>query len=143
MFKGISQYFAGIGRAMRVRSGQGEAHAERLKAYGELNRLEQSIPAARAEVQAAAESIVTEAVMAEMLKTPIADLKDYGAAVGPLQAAGFRTVSDLVGHTLGSLQGHRGIGEVTAGSSLQALATFQESAKAHVRLLPDPDNRRP
>jgi hypothetical protein len=143
MFKGISQYFAGVGRAMRVRSGQGEAYGERLKAYGELNRLEQSIPAARAEVQAAAEAIVTAAVTAEMRATSIADLKDYGAAVGPLQAAGFRTVSDLVGHTLGSLQGHRGIGEVTAGSALQALATFQESAKAHVRLLPDPDNRRP
>ena len=143
MFKGISQYFAGVGRAMRVRSGQGEAYGERLKAYGELNRLEQSIPAARAEVQAAAEAIVTAAVTAEMRATSIADLKDYGAAVGPLQAAGFRTVSDLVGHTLSSLQGHRGIGEVTAGSALQALATFQESAKAHVRLLPDPDNRRP
>ena len=143
MFKGISQYFAGIGRAMRVRSGKGEAHAERLKAYGELSRVDQAIPAARAEVQAAAEAIVTEGVMAEMLKTPIADLKDYGAAVGPLQVAGFRTVSDLIGHTLGSLQGHRGIGEVTASSAIQALNTFQESAKGHVRLLPDPDNRRP
>ncbi len=142
MFKAISQYFAGVGRAMRVRSGRGAVHAERLTAYGELSRLEQSIPAARAEVLAAAEAIVTESVMAEMRTTPIADLKDYGAAVGPLQAAGFRMVSDLVGHTLGSLQGHRGIGEVTAGSALQALATFQESAKAHVRLLPDPDNRR-
>jgi superfamily II DNA or RNA helicase len=143
MFKAISQYFAGVGRAMRVRSGRGTAHAERLTAYGELSRVEQAIPAARAEVQVAAEAIVTEAVMAEMRKTPIADLKDYGAAVGPLQAAGFRTVSDLVGHTLGSLQGHRGIGEVTAGSAIQALTTFQESAKGHVRLLPDPDNRRP
>ncbi len=143
MFKGIAQYFSGVGRAMRVRSGRGEAHAERLKAYGELTRLEQSIPAARAEVLAAAEAIMSEAVMAEMRTTPIADLKDYGAAVGPLQAAGFRTVSDLVGHTLGSLQRHRGIGEVTAGSALQALATFQSSAQAHVRLLPDPDHRRP
>jgi hypothetical protein len=143
MFKGIAQYFAGVGRAMRVRSGRGAAHAERLTAYGELSRVDQAIPALRAEVQAAAEAIVTEAVMAEMRKTPIADLKDYGAAVGPLQAAGFRTVSDLVGHTLGSLQGHRGIGEVTAGSAIQALMTFQESAKGHVRLLPDPDNSRP
>jgi superfamily II DNA or RNA helicase len=143
MFKAISQYFAGVGRAMRVRSGRGAVHAERLIAYGELSRVEQAIPAARAEVQAAAEAIVTAAVTAEMRATSIADLKDYGAAVGPLQAAGFRTVSDLVGHTLNSLQGHRGIGEVTAGSALQALATFQESAKAHVRLLPDPDNRRP
>jgi superfamily II DNA or RNA helicase len=143
MFKSIAHYFAGVGRAMRVRSGRGPAHAERLTAYGELSRVDQAIPALRSEVQAAAEAIVTEAVMAEMRSTPIADLKDYGAAVGPLQAAGFRTVSDLIGHTLGSLQGHRGIGEVTAGSALQAVATFQESAKSHVRLLPDPDNRRP
>jgi hypothetical protein len=143
MFKGIAQYFAGVGRAMRVRAGRGAVHAERLTAYGELSRLEQSIPAARAEVLAAAEAIVTEAVMAEMRKTPIAALKDYGASVGPLQAAGLRTVADLVGHSLVSLQRHRGVGEVTAGAALQALATFQESAKGHVRLLPDPDNRRP
>jgi hypothetical protein len=143
MFKAISQYFVGVGRAMRVRAGRGGVYAERLTAYGELSRLEQAIPAARAEVLAAAEAIVTEAVTAEMRATPIADLKDYGASVGPLQAAGFRTVSDLVGHSLVSLQRHRGIGEVTAGAALQALATFQESAKGHVRLLPDPDNRRP
>jgi hypothetical protein len=143
MFKAISQYFVGVGRAMRVRAGRGGVHAERLTAYGELSRLEQAIPAARAEVLSAAEAIVTEAVTAEMRATPIADLKDYGASVGPLQAAGFRTVSDLVGHSLVSLQRHRGIGEVTAGAALQALATFQESAKGHVRLLPDPDNRRP
>jgi superfamily II DNA or RNA helicase len=143
MFKGISQYFAGIGRAMKVRSGQGEAYAERLKAYGELNRLEQSIPVARAEVLAAAEAIVTATVVAELRSTPISELKDFGAAVGPLQAAGFRKISDLIGHTLASLQGYRGIGEVTAGAALQALATFQASAQSRVRLLPDPDNRRP
>jgi hypothetical protein len=143
MFKAISQYFAGVGRAMRVRAGRGAVHAERLTAYGELSRLEQAILAARAEVQAAAEAIVTEAVTAEMRATPIADLKDYGASVGPLQAAGFRMVADLIGHSLVSLQRHRGVGEVTAGAALQALATFQESAKGHVRLLPDPDNRRP
>ena len=143
MFKGVAQYFAGVGRAMRFRSGRGAVHAERLTAYGELSRLEQSVPAARAEVLAAAEAIVSESVMAEMRTTPIADLKAFGAAVGPLQAAGFRLVSDLVGHTLGSLQRHRGIGEVTAGSALQALTTFQSSAQAHVRLLPDPDHRRP
>jgi hypothetical protein len=143
MFKGIAQYFAGVGRAMGVRAGRGAVHAERLTAYGELSRLEQAIPAARAEVLAAAEAIVTEAVTAEMRATPIADLKDYGASVGPLQTAGFRTVADLIGHSLVSLQRHRGVGEVTAGAALQALATFQESAKGHVRLLPDPDNRRP
>ena len=118
MFKGISQYFAGIGLAMRVRAGKGEAYAERLKAYGELSRVDQVNPAAQAEVQVAAKAIVTEAVMAEMRSTPIADLKHYGAAVGPLQAASFQTVSDLIGHTLGSLQGHRGIGEVTAGFAM-------------------------
>jgi hypothetical protein len=143
MFKAISQYFVGVGRAMGVRAGRGGVHAERLTAYGELSRLEQVIPAARAEVLSAAEAIVTEAVTAEMRATPIAELKDYCASVGPLQTAGFRTVADLIGHSLVSLQRHRGIGEVTAGAALQALATFQESAKGHVRLLPDPDNRRP
>ncbi len=143
MFNRFAQYVAGIGRALRVRSGQGEVHAERLKASAELGRLEQAVPAARAEVLVAVEAIVTAAVVSELRSTPITELKDYGASVGPLQAAGFRMVSDLVGHTHASLQGHRGIGAVTAGSALQALAAFESAARGHVRLLPDPDNRRP
>jgi len=143
MLKSIAEYLAGVGLAMKVRSGQGRAQAERLRAYGELRRIEQVLPAARAEIVAAADTVVAETALAEMKATAIDELKDFGATVGPLQAAGFRKVADLGGHTELSLQGYRGIGEVTASAALQAYRTFEASAKARVRLLPDPDNRRP
>jgi hypothetical protein len=128
---------------MKVRAGQGRAQAERLKAYGELRRIEQVLPASRAEVVAAAEAIVAESALAEMNATDIDELKDFGAPVGTLQSAGFRKVAQLAGQTELSLQRYRGIGEVTAAATIQAYRTFEESARARVRLLPDPDHRRP
>lgn len=143
MFKSISQYFAGVGRAMQVRSGRGGVHADAGLASEQLKRLTQVLPKARAEIIAAAEAIIQEAALAEMRATPITELKDFGASVGPLQSAGFRTVADLSGHSYRSLQNYRGVGEVTALGAIEAFAKFQESARANVRLLPDPDNRRP
>jgi len=143
MFKSISEYFAGVGRAMQVRSGRGGVHADAGFASEQLKRLTQVLPKARAEIIAATEAIIQEAVLAEMKATPIAELKDYGASVGPLQSAGFRTVADLSGRSFGSLLNYRGVGDVTAEAAIRAYGLFQESARAHVRLLPDPDNRRP
>ena len=143
MFRSISQYFAGVGRAMQVRSGRGGVHADAGLAAEQVKRLTQVLPKARAEIVAAAEAIIQEAALAEMKATPIAELKDFGASVGPLQSAGFRTVADLSGHSYRSLQNYRGVGEVTALGAIEAFAKFQESARANVRLLPDPDNRRP
>ena len=143
MFSGITEYFAGIGRAMRVRSGQGHAQAERLRAYGELRRVDQAVPAARAEIIAAAEAVVAEGALAEMKATSVDELKDFGATVGPLQSAGFDKVADLAGQTVLSLQRHRGIGEVIATAAVQAYRTFEASVRARVRVLPDPDRRRP
>jgi SNF2 family DNA or RNA helicase len=143
MFKSIAQYFAGVGRAMQVRSGRGGVHADAGFASEQIKRLTQVLPKARAEIIAATEAIIQEAVLTEMKATPIADLKDYGASVGPLQSAGFRTVADLSGHSFSSLLNYRGVGEVTAEAAISAFIQFQESARAHVRLLPDPDNRRP
>ena len=143
MFKSISQYFAGVGRAMQVRSGRGGVHADAGLASEQLKRLTQVLPKARAEIIAATEAIIQEAVLSEMKATPIAELKDFGASVGPLQSAGFRTVADLSGRSFGSLLNYRGVGDVTAEAAIKAFGLFQESARAHVRLLPDPDNRRP
>ena len=143
MFKGISHYFAGVGRAMQVRSGRGGVHADAGLASEQMKRLRQVLPKARAEIIAATEAIIQEAVLAEMKATPIAELKDFGAAVGPLQSAGIRTVADLSGRSFGSLLNYRGVGDVTAEAAIRAFGIFQESARAHVRLLPDPDNRRP
>ena len=143
MFRSISQYFAGVGRAMQVRSGRGGVHADAGLASEQLKRLTQVLPKARAEIIAAAEAVIQEAALAEMKATPIAELKDFGASVGPLQSAGFRTVADLSGHSYRSLLNYRGVGEVTALGAIEAFAKFQESARANVRLLPDPDNRRP
>ena len=143
MFRSISQYFAGVGRAMQVRSGRGGVHEDAGFASEQVKRLTQVLPKARAEIIAAAEAVIQEAALAEMKATPIAELKDFGASVGPLQSAGFRTVADLSGHSYRSLLNYRGVGEVTALGAIEAFAKFQESARANVRLLPDPDNRRP
>lgn len=67
---------------MKVRAGQGRAQAERLRAYGELRRIEQAVPSARAEVIAAADAVVAESAFAEMRATAIDELKDFGAPVG-------------------------------------------------------------
>ena len=143
MFKSISQYIAGVGRAMQVRSGRGGVYADAGSASEQLKRLTQVLPKARAEIIAATEAIIQEAVMAEMKATPIAELKDYGASVGPLQSVGFRMVADLSPHSVRTLLNYRGIGDVTASAAIAAYEKFYESARAHVRLLPDPDNRRP
>ncbi len=143
MFKSISQYFAGVGRAMQVRSGRGGVHADAGFASEQVKRLTQVLPKARAEIIAATEAVIQEAALAEMKATPIAELKDFGASVGPLQSAGFRTVADLSGHSYRSLLNYRGVGEVTAEAAVTAFVKFQEAARANVRLLPDPDNRRP
>jgi len=118
-------------------------HAEAGLASEQLKRLTQVLPKARAEIIAATEAIIQEAAMAEMKATPIAELKDYGASVGPLQSVGFRMVADLSPHSVRTLLNYRGIGEVTASAAIAAYEKFYESARAHVRLLPDPDNRRP
>jgi superfamily II DNA or RNA helicase len=128
---------------MQVRSGRGGVYADAGLASEQLKRLMQVLPKARAEIIAATEAIIQEAVIAEMKATPIAELKDFGAAVGPLQSAGFRMVADLSKHSVRTLLNYRGIGEVTASAAITAYEKFQESARAHVRLLPDPDNRRP
>jgi SNF2 family DNA or RNA helicase len=143
MFKSISQYLSGVGRAMQVRSGRGGVHADAGFASEQVKRLTQVLPKARAEIIAATEAIIQEAAMAEMKATPIAELKDYGASVGPLQSVGFRMVAALSPHSVRTLQNYRGIGEVTASAAIAAYEKFYESARAHVRLLPDPDNRRP
>ena len=143
MFTGIAQYFAGVGLAMQVKSGRGRARTERLAAYGEMGRLTQAIPTARAEIIAAAEAVVVEGALAEMKATAIEELKDFGATVGPLQSAGLRTIAELAPHTIATLCRLRGVGEVTAGAAVQAYQAYEASARAHVRLLPDPDQRRP
>jgi SNF2 family DNA or RNA helicase len=143
MFKRIAQYFSGVGRAMQVRSGRGGVHADAGFASEQVKRLTQVLPKARAEIIAATEAIIQEAALAEMKATPIAELKDYGASVGPLQSVGFRMVADLSPHSVRTLLNYRGIGDVTASAAIAAYEKFYESARAHVRLLPDPDNRRP
>ena len=143
MFKSITQYFAGVGRAVQVRSGQGGVYADAGLASEQVKRLMQVLPAARANIVAATEAILEESALAEMKATPIAELKEYGASVGPLQSAGLRTVADLTRHSVHTLLRYRGIGDVTAKAAMMAYAKFQESARAHVRLLPDPDHPRP
>jgi SNF2 family DNA or RNA helicase len=118
-------------------------HADAGFASEQVKRLTQVLPKARAEIIAATEAVIQEAALREMQETPIAELKDYGASVGPLQSVGFRMVADLSPHSVRTLLNYRGIGDVTASAAIAAYEKFYESARAHVRLLPDPDNRRP
>ncbi len=142
MFGGIARFFSGVGLALVVRSGASRVHQAAAGAAAQMRRLSQALPSARVEIVAAAEACLQESIEGEMRSTDIAELKDYGASVGPLQNAGFRRVSDLAKHTSFSLQRFRGIGEVTAESALKGFAAFQEAARGRARLLPDPDARR-
>jgi len=142
MFGDIARYFSGMVLAVGVRSGASRVHGAAAGAGVQMGRLSGVLPAARAEIVAASEACLQESIQAELVVTDIAELKDFGASVGPLENAGFRRVGDLSGHTRGSLQSYRGIGEVTAEAALKAYGLFQESARAHARLLPDPDHRR-
>ena len=143
MFRSIVQYFSGVGRSLQIFYGLGGVHGDAGSASEQMKRLMQVLPSARVKIVAATETILQEAAMAEMKATPIAELKDFGASVGSLQNAGFRMVADLSGHTVRTLVNYRGIGDVTAEAAIVAFVKFQETALAHVRLLPDPDNRRP
>ena len=66
---------------MQVRSGRGGVYADAGLASEQLKRLTQVLPKARAEIIAATEAIIQEAVLAEMKATPIAELKDFVQAV--------------------------------------------------------------
>ncbi len=142
MFGGIARYFSRVGLALGVRSGASRVHGAALGAGTQVRRLTGVLPAARAEIVAAAEACLEESIQAQLIAADITELKDFGASVGPLQNAGFTHVADLSRHSRRSLERYRGIGEVTAESAMKALGLFQESARAHARLLPDPDNRR-
>ena len=142
MFGGITRFISGVGLALGVRSGASRVHGAANAAQVQMRRLAGVLPAARAEVVAAAEACILESVQRELAATDISELKDFGASVGPLQNAGFSRVVELGKHTRFSLQSYRGIGEVTAGSAMTAYAAFQDSVRARVRVLPDPDRRR-
>jgi len=143
MFGALSRYLSGVSAAFRTKVGQGPLFVAVAAAEQEVRLVGLILPAAKAGILAARDAIVEAAVARLAAATPIAELAAFGARVAPLSAAGFRVVADLRGHGMASLMAREGIGEVTAGAAITAAQAFLEQARADVRLMPDPDERRP
>ena len=143
MFGALSRYLSGISAAFRTKVGRGPLFVAAAAAEQEVRLVGLILPAAKAGILAARDAIVEAAVARVAAATPIAELAAFGARVAPLSAAGFRVVADLRGHGMASLMAREGIGEVTAGAAITAAQAFLEQARADVRLMPDPDERRP
>ena len=79
MFGGIARYFSGVGLALGVRSGASRVHGAALAAGAQVSRLAGVLPAARAEIVAAAEACLQESIQAQLVAADITELKDFGA----------------------------------------------------------------
>jgi hypothetical protein len=142
MFGALSRYLSGVSAAFRTKVGSGPLFAAVAAAEAETRQVASLLPVAKAGILAARDAIVEAEVARVAASTPVAELAAFGARVAPLSAAGFRVVADLRGQGMASLMARDGIGEVTAGSALSAAQAFLEQARADVRLMPDPDDRR-
>ena len=143
MFARLSGYFSAVSAAYRAKVGQGPLFREAEAAEIESGQVAQVMPAARAAIVAARDALVESSVATVAAATPVGALADFGARVGPLQAAGFRMVAELRGQGLTSLMAREGIGEVTAAAAVSATQAFLDDARAAARVMPDPDERRP
>ena len=142
MFGALASYLSGVSAAFRTKVGDGPLFATVAAAEPEARQVALILPAAKAGILAARDAIVEAEVGRVAAATPIAALADFGARVAPLASAGFRLVADLRGQGMASLMAREGIGEVTAGAAISAVQAFLEQARAEVRLMPDPDERR-
>ncbi|MGI9110158.1 MAG: hypothetical protein ACR2KA_09090 [Opitutales bacterium] len=96
---------------MQVRAGKGGVHADAGLSSEQLKRLKGGPAEGPGGDYRSTEAIIQESVQTEMKATPIAELKDFGAFVGPQQSAGFRMVADLSGRSISSLLNYRWIGD--------------------------------
>jgi superfamily II DNA or RNA helicase len=143
MFANLTRYFSELSSAYRTKIGRGPLFREAEAAEIEAAQVAQVLPAAKAAIAVARDALVEAAVNVAATAAPVTALADHGARVAPLQAAGFRTVADLRGQGLRSLQAREGIGEVTAAAAVAATQSFLDEARSSARVMPDPDERRP
>lgn len=143
MFAAFSSYLSGVSAAFRTKVGGGPLFATTAAAEQEARQVALILSAAKSGIVAARDAIVEAEVAALAATTPLGELADFGARVAPLAAAGFRVVADLRGQGMSALMARDGIGEVTAGAAISAVQAFLDHARAEVRVMPDPDARRP
>lgn len=143
MFANITRYIAAVSSAYGAKGGRGPLFREAEAAELESAQVARVIPAAKAAIVTARDTLVEAAVAKVAAASPVGELADFGARVAPLEAAGFRTVADLRGQGLSALMARPGVGEVTAAGAVSAVQAFLDHARAAVRVMPDPDERRP
>ena len=143
MFANLTRYIAAVSSAYGAKGGRGPLFREAEAAELESAQVARVIPAAKAAIVTARDTLVEAAVAKVAAVSPVGELADFGARVAPLEAAGFRTVADLRGQGLSALMARPGVGEVTAAGAVSAVQAFLDHARAAVRVMPDPDERRP
>jgi superfamily II DNA or RNA helicase len=143
MFANLTRYIAAVSSAYGAKGGRGPLFREAEAAELESAQVARVIPAAKAAIVTARDTLVEAAVATVAAASPVGELADFGARVAPLEAAGFRTVADLRGQGLSALMARPGVGEVTAAGAVSAVQAFLDHARAAVRVMPDPDERRP
>lgn len=143
MFANLTRYIAAVSSAYGAKGGRGPLFREAEAAELESAQVARVIPAAKAAIVTARDTLVEAAVAKVAAASPVGELADFGARVAPLEAAGFRTVADLRGQGLSALMARPGVGEVTAAGAVSAVQAFLDHARAAVRVMPDPDERRP
>ena len=142
MFANLNRYIAAVSSAYGAKGGRGPLFREAEAAELESAQVARVIPAAKAAIVTARDTLVEAAVAKVAAASPVGELADFGARVAPLEAAGFRTVADLQGQGLSALMARPGVGEVTAAGAVSAVQAFLDHARAAVRVMPDPDERR-
>ena len=142
MFANLTRYIAAVSSAYGAKGGRGPLFREAEAAELESAQVARVIPAAKAAIVTARDTMVEAAVATVAAASPVGELADFGARVAPLEAAGFRTVADLRGQGLSALMARPGVGEVTAAGAVSAVQAFLDHARAAVRVMPDPDERR-
>ena len=142
MFANLTRYIAAVSSAYGAKDGRGPLFREAEAAELESAQVARVIPAAKAAIVTARDTLVEAAVAKVAAASPVGELADFGARVAPLEAAGFRTVADLRGQGLSALMARPGVGEVTAAGAVSAVQAFLDHARAAVRVMPDPDERR-
>ena len=143
MFANLTRYIAAVSSAYGAKGGRGPLFREAEAAELESAQVARVIPAAKAAIVTARDTLVEAAVAKVAAASPVGELADFGARVAPLEAAGFRAVADLRGQGLSALMARPGVGEVTAAGAVSAVQAFLDHARAAVRVMPDPDERRP
>ena len=116
-----------------------EALGDELNAL--VGRLQQLPTTVLDAIDQACDAIVQAELDAKLRATPARDLGG-GLRYGVLESAGVTTVADVLARRYDQLVAIAGVGDTTASTLTSLAQAYAAAARAHVRLLPDPDRRR-